>query len=62
MKIIIEDYNGNDLCSFDVYENKFEPRLPITHTIKRFVDCNVADVDEDENGIKQVRIQLEEEK
>ena len=62
MKVIIEDYNGNDLCSFDVYEHKHEPILPITHTIKRAMDCKIRGVKEDRRGIQQVRIQLTEDK
>ena len=46
MKIIIEDYNGNDLCSFEAFE------------IKNFKDCSVADIDEDEEGITYMRLQL----
>ena len=50
MKVIIEDYYGNDLCSFGALE------------IKDLKDCNVADIDEDEEGIKYIRLQIEEEK
>ena len=46
MKIIIEDYNGNDLCSFEALE------------INNFKDCNVADIDVDEKGIEYMRLQL----
>ena len=48
MKIIIEDFNGNDLCSFKAYK------------VEGFKNCNVADIDEDENGIEYIRIQIEE--
>ena len=47
MKIIIEDYNGNDLCSFEAFE------------IKNFKDCSVADIDLDENGVEYMRLQQE---
>ena len=50
MKVIIEDFNGNDLCSFEAFE------------IKDFKNCSVADIDEDEEGIKYIRLQIEEEK
>ena len=49
MLVIIEDYNGNDLCSFEAFE------------IKDFKNCSVADIDEDEEGIKYIRLQIEEE-
>tara|TARA_R100001594_G_scaffold6641_1_gene18715 strand:+ start:637 stop:789 length:153 start_codon:yes stop_codon:yes gene_type:complete len=49
MKVIIEDFNGNDLCSFEAFE------------IKDFKNCSVADIDEDEEGIKYIRLQIEEE-
>ena len=47
MKIIIEDYLGNDLCSFDCvgFENP--------------ENCTVADIDEDEDGIEFMRVQLD---
>ena len=46
MKVIIEDYYGNDLCSFEAYE------------IKNFKDCSLADIDEDEEGINYMRLQI----
>ena len=47
MKVIIEDYNGNDLCSFEAFE------------IKDFKNCSVADIDLDENGVEYMRLQQE---
>ena len=48
MLIVIEDSKGNDLCSFEAFE------------IRNFKNCSVADIDEDEEGIKFIRIQTEE--
>tara|TARA_R100000388_G_C7101434_1_gene92279 strand:+ start:21 stop:194 length:174 start_codon:yes stop_codon:yes gene_type:complete len=51
MKIFIEDYNGNDLCSFEV---------PVYFAgIYAENNCSIADVDIDENGNEYIRIQLE---
>ena len=52
MKIKIEDYFGNDLCSFEVDESV--EKLPL-----KMVNCNIADIDEDETGEPYVRVQLE---
>ena len=52
IKIQIEDYFGNDLCSFDVDDSV--DRLPL-----KLVNCNIADIDEDETGEPYVRVQLE---
>ena len=49
MKIIIEDYQGNGICSFECKE------------FRNPINCNVADIDEDEDGIHYMRIQIEEE-
>tara|TARA_R100001594_G_scaffold35110_1_gene64242 strand:- start:202 stop:489 length:288 start_codon:yes stop_codon:yes gene_type:complete len=46
MLVIIEDYNGNDLCSFEAFE------------IKDFKNCDIADIDENEDGIKYMRLQI----
>jgi len=54
MIIQIEDYRGNDLCSFAI-DNFSEG------DIKDFKDCNYADMDEDENGDLYIRVQLEKE-
>tara|TARA_Y100000593_G_scaffold91883_1_gene181893 strand:- start:1565 stop:1768 length:204 start_codon:yes stop_codon:yes gene_type:complete len=57
MRIIIEDYNGNDLCSFYVYDaDNLEEKI-----ITSFEGCNIADVDTDEDGGKICRIQLQNE-
>ena len=50
MKIVIEDYRGNDLCSFAIDNIS-------GGDIKDFKDCNHADIDEDENGDLYIRIQ-----
>ena len=52
MKVIIEDYNGNDLCSFECITRE---------VITKLKNCNIADIDEDEYGLQEIRIQLEEE-
>lgn len=54
MKIQIEDYRGNDLCSFAIDNIS-------GGDIKDFKDCNYADIDEDENGDLYIRVQLEKE-
>jgi hypothetical protein len=54
MKIQIEDYRGNDLCSFSIDNIR-------GYDIKDFKDCNYADIDEDENGDLYIRVQLENE-
>lgn len=58
MKIQIEDYFGNDICSFKV--NTFTKKNGLVD-IGEFEDCNYADMEEDENGEPYVRIQLENE-
>ena len=52
MKIKIEDYFGNDLCSFEV-DGSVE-KLPL-----KLVNCNIADIEEEETGEPYVRVQLE---
>ena len=54
MKIIIEDINGNDLCSFCV----MDPDYLQEKIIFSLEDCNIADVDTDDDGDKICRIQL----
>jgi hypothetical protein len=58
MKIQIEDYRGNDICSFKI--NSFANDDGIAD-IGDFIDCNYADMDEDENGDLYIRVQLEKE-
>jgi hypothetical protein len=58
MKIQIEDYRGNDICSFKI--NTFANDDGIAD-IGDFIDCNYADMDEDENGDLYIRVQLEKE-
>ena len=58
MKIQIEDYNGNDLCSFKI--NTFAHGNGIDD-VGDFKDCNYADMDEDDNGELYIRVQLEKE-
>lgn len=58
MKIQIEDYRGNDICSFKI--NTFANDDGIAD-IGDFIDCNYADMDEDENGEPYIRVQLEKE-
>ena len=50
IKVIVEDYNGDYLCSFDSKE------------VKNLYNCDIADVDTDENGIKYIRVQLTEDR
>ena len=53
MRIKIEDYNGNDLCEINI------PPLTDLCEIKELIGCNIADMDEDEQG-EYLRIQMEE--
>jgi len=46
IKVVVEDYNGNYLCSFD------------SKNVKNLNNCDIADIDEDENGVKYIRVQL----
>tara|TARA_Y100000593_G_C4093068_1_gene229470 strand:- start:89 stop:337 length:249 start_codon:yes stop_codon:yes gene_type:complete len=50
IKVIVEDYNGDYLCSFDSKE------------VKNLKNCDIADIDTDENGIKYIRVQLTEDR
>lgn len=58
MKIKIEDYFGNDICSFVVNESENNNGLK---EVSDFVDCNYADMEIDEYSEPYVRIQLENE-
>lgn len=51
MRIKIEDYFGNDICELHI--NTFTDLCQIDNLI----DCNIADVDEDDDG-EYLRIQL----
>ena len=58
MKIVIEDYYGNDLCSLVVYNNHeyYDDDVAIeTGSLK---NCDIADKDIDEDGNEYIRIQL----
>ena len=50
IKVIVEDYNGNYLCSFD------------SKDVKNLNNCVIADIDIYENGVKYIRVQLTEER
>ena len=54
MKIVIEDYYGNDICSFVVNLSQCD-----VLDLDQFVDCNYADMEVDENSEPYMRIQLE---
>ena len=54
IKIQIEDYYGNDLCSF--VANPFDEENVIS-AFGKFDGCDIADVDE-EDGMSVVRVQL----
>jgi hypothetical protein len=58
MKIKIEDYYGNDICSFKV--NTFADNNGL-QDIGEFIDCSYADMEVDEYSEPYVRIQLENE-
>tara|TARA_Y100001938_G_C7975148_1_gene371367 strand:+ start:627 stop:824 length:198 start_codon:yes stop_codon:yes gene_type:complete len=58
MKIVIEDYYGNDICSFKV--NTFANNNGL-QDIGEFENCNYADMETDEYSEPYVRIQLENE-
>ena len=52
MRIIIEDYNGNELCKLDI--NTFTDLCEI----ENLIGCDIADVDTDEQGNEYLRVQL----
>jgi hypothetical protein len=56
MKIVLEDYYGNDLCELhiDTFTDLCE--------IDNLIGCDIADVDTDDNGNEYLRIQLNEQK
>lgn len=58
MKIKIEDYFGNDICSFVVNESENNNGLK---EVSDFVDCSYADMEVDEYSEPYFRIQLENE-
>ena len=58
MKIKIEDYFGNDICSFVVNESENNNGV---NEVSDFVDCNYADMEVDEHSEPYIRIQLENE-
>ena len=58
MKIKIEDYYGNDICSFKV--NTFANNNSL-QDIGEFEGCSYADMDIDEYSEPYIRIQLENE-
>jgi len=58
MKIKIEDYFGNDICSFVVNESENNNGV---NEVSDFVDCNYADMEIDEYSEPYIRIQLENE-
>ena len=60
MRIVIEDYNGNDLCSFEVPSYEYTRWLDSMPMITKQWNCSLADVDTDDNGKEYLRIQLNE--
>jgi len=55
IKIKIEDYYGNDVCSFLV--NPFDEENTI-NAFGKFDGCDIADIDKEEDGTEVVRVQL----
>lgn len=53
MLIKIEDYYGNDLCQFNVNT------LKNLSEIKNLKQCNIADIDLDENEEEYIRVQID---
>ncbi len=58
MKIVIEDYYGNDLCSFVINPRKENNGIDC---VAQFIDCSYADMEQDEYSEPYIRIQLENE-
>ena len=57
MKIVIEDYFGNDLCSFFAgIDSRYLDDNCVG--LLQFKNCDVADKDIDEDGNEYIRIQL----
>ena len=53
MKIVIEDFYGNDICSFE------SSGTSLKGSLENLVNCSIADIDGDDFGIDYIRIQLE---
>ena len=61
MKIVIEDYFGNDLCSFFIPDEEVHPSQgirPVKPIVSRLKNCDIADKDIDEDGNEYIRVQL----
>ena len=58
MKIVIEDYYGNDLCSFFAHIDSYHLDNTDCGGLLQFKNCDIADKDIDENGVEYIRIQL----
>ncbi len=56
MKIVIEDYYGNDLCSFVINPRKENNGIDC---VAQFVDCSYADMEQDENSEPYNKKQIE---
>ena len=51
IKVIVEDYSGNYLCSFD------------SKDVKNLNNCEIMDIDEYADGdVKYIRVQLNKER
>ena len=60
MKIVIEDYNGNDLCEMNI--NLRKSILSVSQCdIEDLIGCDIADIDTDDNGREYLIIKLNEE-
>jgi hypothetical protein len=59
MRIFIEDYNGNDLCSLNIdsFTNLSQNTF---YTVRDLKDCSLADEETDLNGT-YIRIQIDNE-
>ena len=53
MRIKIEDYYGNDLCEFHI------KTLSDLNQIDGLINCNIADIDLDEDEEEYIRIQID---
>jgi len=52
MKIILEDYNKNNICEIDI--NTFTDLCEI----ENLIGCNITEVDKDEEGKECLKVQL----
>jgi len=64
MKFQIEDYSGNEVTTIAIPQLVGETKstdIKVVEGISKMYGFNVADIDEDDNGVEVIRLQREEE-